>query len=115
VPYEQLAVSAEDGLLVAENGQHLHFYGTSEARTSAELEFGTSEVRSWTPTFSMPYGELQHLFLRGYIPELQHFARRIRLGGPEVCGVDAMEQTYLTQQAVHRSAASGAWERVARC
>lgn len=113
IPFEQVAVSAEDGLLTADNGQTLHRYRSRQKRPAVQLDFETSEVESWTPTFSMPYGKLNHLYLRGYVPELEHFARRVRLGEPSVSGIDDMEQTLLVRQAVDRSAESGRWEAVA--
>jgi predicted dehydrogenase len=112
VPYEQVAVSAESGLLVAENGQELRRYRSGEKKAAAQLEFGSSDVEVWSPTFSMPYGRLNHLHLRGYVPELEHFARRIRRGDPSVCGLEEMLQTLRVRQAIDRSAERRVWEPV---
>jgi len=112
IPFEELAVSGESGLLVAMNGQELRHYHARAPKTAAQLDFDTSEVRVWSPSFSMPYGELSHLYLRGYVPELQHFARRVRLGEPSVSGIEDMEQTLRLRQAVERSCESRRWEPV---
>lgn len=114
VPYEQVAVSAESGLLVAENGQELRRYRSGEKKAPAQLEFGSSDVEIWSPTFSMPYGRLNHLYLRGYVPELEHFARRVRREEPSVSGLDDMLQTLRIRQAIDRSAERRAWEPVER-
>ena len=84
-------------------GQELRRFGTEEKKVSAEIDFGTSRVQAWTPAFSMPYARLNQLYLRGYVPELEHFARRVRQGAPPLCGIDDMEQTLLVRQAVERS------------
>jgi predicted dehydrogenase len=112
IPYEQVAVSADNGLLVADNGQELRRYRSREKKPGMQLELSTGEVEAWTPTFSMPYGKLNHLYLRGYIPELEHFARRVRLGDPQVCGIDDMERTLLVREAVQRSAETRQWVTV---
>lgn len=112
IPYEQVAVSAENGLLVAENGQELRRFRSRDKRAAKDLEFDTSDIEAWVPTFSMPYGKLNHLYLRGYVPELEHFARRVRLKEPAICGVQDMEATLLVRQAIDQSAASRQWTAV---
>jgi len=112
IPYEELAVSGESGLLVASNGQEMRHYRSRAPKPAVQLAFDTSDVRSWSPSFSMPYGELSHLYLRGYVPELQHFARRVRLGAPSVSGIEDMEQTLRVREAVERSCDSRHWEAV---
>jgi predicted dehydrogenase len=112
IPYEQVEVSAENGLLVAENGQLLRRFRANEKRPGTQLDFNVGEAEAWTPTFSMPYGRLNQLYLRGYVPELEHFARRVRLNAPSICGLEDMEQTLLVREAIDRSAGSSAWEAV---
>ena len=46
VPYEQVAVSAEDGLLVADNGQELRRYHASEKMPAVQLTFDGHDRRS---------------------------------------------------------------------
>lgn len=113
VPFEELAASGEDGLLVASDGRELRFYRTGEARAAMHLTFDVASAALLNPSFSMPYGGLNQLYLRGYVPELEYFARRIRKGLPPVCDIDEMERTLLVREAIDRSAASGAWEKVA--
>lgn len=112
IPYEVVSVSGEDGLLVATDGHELAFHRTRAPATGSHLTFDAADATVFAPTFSMPYGALNQLYLRGYVPELQHFARRVRQGLPSVCGIEDMEQTLLVRQAIDRAAASGAWERV---
>jgi len=113
VPFEEVAVSGENGLLLAVDGRELRFYHTGEARAAMHLTFDVAGADLQGPTFSMPYGALNQLYLRGYVPELEYFARRVRQGLPPVCDVDEMERTLLVREAIDRSAASGAWEKVA--
>jgi len=110
IPYESLAVSGQTGLLVASNGLELRFHRTREGRTATQLSFDVADGTFHSPTFSMPYAGLNQLYLRGYVPELAYFARRVREGLPPVCGIGDMEQTLLVRQAVDRSAVSGSWE-----
>src|SRR5205823_12258697 len=113
IPYERVEVSAESGVLAAENGQSLTRYRSSEKRPGVQLDFDLCEAESWSPTFSMPYGRLNHLYLRGYVPELEHFARRVRQAAPAVCGPADMERVVRVREAIDRSAASRAWETIA--
>lgn len=112
IPYEELAVSGESGLLTALHGQELRCYHSRTPKPASQLAFDTSEVRLWSPSTSLPYGELNPLYLRGYVPELQHFARRVRLGEPSVSGIDDMEQTLRVRLAVERSCETRRWETV---
>jgi predicted dehydrogenase len=112
LPYEELSVSGESGLLTATNGQELRRSRTRVPKPAAQLDFQSSDTSLWSPSFSMPYGELNHLHLRGYVPELRHFARRVRLGEPSVSNLDDMVQTLRVREAVERSCASRAWEPV---
>lgn len=112
IPYESVSVSGLDGLIAATNGRELAHYHAREGRAAPQLAFDVAEAILHAPTFSMPYGALNQLYLRGYIPELEYFARRIREGLPPVCGLEDMEQTLLVQEAINRSAANGAWENV---
>lgn len=112
LPYEELAISGESGFLVASNGQELRRYYSRAPKPAIQLEFDTSHASLWSPSFSMPYGELNHLYLRGYVPELQHFARRVRLGEPSVSNLDDMVQTLHLREAVERSCETRRWESV---
>jgi predicted dehydrogenase len=112
VPFEQVAVSAESGLLIAENGQELRRHRSGEQRPAGRLEFDLGEVEAWLPTFSMPYGRLSHLYLRGYVPELEYFSRRVRHGEPSVSGLEDMLATLRVREAIERSAQQRAWEPV---
>ena len=109
IPFEQVSVSAEDGLLIAANGRDLRRYYTPEPRTGMELSFDTAAADLIGPTFSMPYGRLNHLYLRGYIPQLQHFARMVRQGASSVCGLADMEETLRLRQAITRAAETQDW------
>lgn len=113
VPFECVSISGEDGLLTADDGRELHFFQARESQTATQLSFASAEGSVQSPTFSMPYGGLSQLVLRGYAPELQHFALRIRKGAAPVCDLDDMERTLLVREAVDRSSASGQWEEVA--
>jgi predicted dehydrogenase len=112
IPFESLAVSGPTGLLSASNGRDLVFHRSPEGRTASQLAYDVATGVFYSPTFSMPYGGLNQLYLRGYIPELQYFARRVRQGLPPVCGITEMEQTLLVSKTVDRSAVSGTWETV---
>lgn len=113
IPYEEVSVSGESGVMIASNGQELRHYAAYTPRTSTQLTFDTSEIRAWCPSFSLPYGELNHLYLRGYVPELKYFAERIRLNAPSISGLEDMEQTLRLRLAVERSSESRRWEPVA--
>src|SRR5439155_20793260 len=80
IPFEEVAVSGEDGLLVAADGRELRFYRTGDARAAMHLTFDVANAALHSPTYSMPYGALNQLYLRGYVPELEYFARRVRQG-----------------------------------
>jgi predicted dehydrogenase len=112
IPYESLAMSGQSGLLSATNGRELCFHLVRDGRTASHLSLTAEEARLHAPTFSMPYGALNQLYLRGYVPELEYFARRVRQGLPPVCDIDEMERTLLVREAINRSAASGVWELV---
>ncbi len=112
IPFESLSVSGENGNVVALNGRELWFHRTEGSRTAPQLDMGTASAVVRAPTYSMPYGALNQLSMRGYVPELEYFARRLREGLPPVCGIDDMERTLLVQEAINRSAASGQWETV---
>jgi predicted dehydrogenase len=80
---------------------------------SQELSVGTVDAELGTPTFSMPYGQLNHLYLRGYVPELEAFARHVRQGEPPEATIAQAYETLRVRQAIDRAAGSGGWERVA--
>ena len=107
-------MTGETGMLSVTDGRDLRFYHTREPVHSQELSVGTVDGELGTPTFSLPYGQLNHLYLRGYVPELEQFARRVRQGEPSICGIGDMERTVLVREAIDRSAASKQWEAVER-
>jgi UDP-N-acetylglucosamine 3-dehydrogenase len=113
LPYERVEIAHASGLLVAENGRELAFHQTRPQIDNNALSFGDAEAMVFAPTFSIPYGTNTQLYLRGYPPELAHFAHCVRTGEPPICGVDDAERTLLVTQAVRRSAAHAEWVEVA--
>ena len=112
VSFEEVSISAPDGMLVARNGWELRHYRAGETKHPMELCFDLADATLMSPTHSLPYGEMNQLYLRGYVPELQYFARMVRLGASPVCTVDDMERSTLVEEAVNRAAASRSWETV---
>jgi len=113
--YESVEVLHPVGRLLAEDGRSLRFDRMESGRHPYAMDFELPEAQVFQPTFSLPYGPLEQLSLRGYTPELADFARCVREGGTPLCGVDDAEQSLLVAQAADASAkAGGQWMEVAR-
>lgn len=112
LPYEEVTITGETGLLSVTDGRDLRFYHTREPVHSQELSIGTVDAELGTPTFSMPYGQLNHLYLRGYVPELEAFARHVRAGEPPEATIAQAYEALRVRQAIERAASSGGWELI---
>jgi predicted dehydrogenase len=115
LPCEAVEIFHSSGRLLAEDGRSLRFDRTPPERASHpyKLEFELAAAELYNPTFSIPYGRNAQLYLRGYTPELEDFARCVREGGTPLCGVDDAEQTRLVGVATAASrAAGGVWMAV---
>lgn len=108
--YEAVEVLHPSGRLLAEDGRSLRWDRTEQSRHPYAMEFDLPDAQLHQPTFSLPYGPLEQLHLRGYTPELAGFARCVREGVTPLCGVDDAEQTLLVAQATGRS--TGEWTAV---
>lgn len=114
LPYEELEVSSISGCLRARDGREIMFWNKPEstARRGYELSYDLAEGRGVQPTFSMPYGTMDQLYLRGYVPELEEFARLILAGGQPTCTIEDMEETRKVWDAVQRSQLKDRWIEV---
>src|SRR2546422_20346 len=83
----------------APRGPHLPFSPPREPVHSQVLALGTVNAELGTPTFSLPYGQLNHLYLRGYVPELEAFARHVREGEPPEASISQAYTTLRVGQA----------------
>ena len=112
VPYEAVEAVHPSGRLLAEDGRALRIDRTPADRAvhPYHLEFALADAQVFSPTFSIPYGKNEHLYLRGYTPELADFARCVRDGDTPISNVDSAEATLLVREACARStAAGGTW------
>lgn len=115
LPYEAVEITHPSGRLLAEDGRTLRFDHTPPERSTSpyDLHFALTHAELEGTTFSIPYGQNNQLYLRGYTPELADFARCIRDGAAPRCGVDDAEATLLIGQAAARSVeAGGMWAPV---
>lgn len=111
--YESVEILHPSGRMIVEDGRALRVDLTPPDRAvhPYAMGFNTAEAQVFQSTFSIPYGQNEQLYLRGYTPELEDFVRCIREKGKPLCGVDDAEKTMLVGQAVGRStAAGGQWE-----
>ena len=116
LPFEAVEIVHRTGRLLAEDGRSLRFDCTPAAQATAAyaLTYEHADARLYNSTFSIPYGQNQQLYLRGYTPELDDFARCVRDRAEPTCGIDDAEQTYLVRRAAEAShQAGGVWVPVA--
>ena len=114
-PYEGLEIVHESGWMTAEDGRAVRFHRTPRARAvhPMELSFEHASGDLYQSTFSIPYGQNQQLYLRGYVPELSEFARCVRTGEPPTCGVaDALATLRVGEAARQSREAGGQWVKV---
>jgi predicted dehydrogenase len=77
-----------------------------------EFDFNLATVEGFEPPFSLPYGSNSQLYLRGYVPELEDFARCVRSGATPVSTVEEAEKTVCVSEAVAAAQKSGGWVKV---
>lgn len=77
--YEKVEITWTGGLLRATNGNQLVFHPTPEKLDTrkAEFCFESAHFEGNLANFSFPYAGMRQLVMRGYIPELEDFARCI--------------------------------------
>ena len=117
-PYEQMELTHESGLMVAEDGRALRFHRTPQTRTAhpTKLSFEVTDGQFYQSSYSIPYGQNRQLYLRGYVPELAEFARCVRTGARPTCGVDDALATMRVGEAARRSRElGGQWVEVRAC
>lgn len=112
-PYEQMEIVHKSGWMLAEDGRTLKFHQTSRSLHAMRMSFDNASGDFYQTTFSLPYGQIQHLHLRGYIPELSEFAHCVRTGDLPTCGVDDALATLRVDEATRQSRDSGGqWVKV---
>ncbi len=112
-PYEQMEIVHKSGWLLAEDGRSLKFHHASRSIHPMRMSFDDASGDFYQPTFSLPYGQIQHLHLRGYIPELMEFAQCVRTGDQPTCGVDDALATLRVGEATRQSRENGGqWVKV---
>jgi len=114
-PYESVEIIHSSGRLIAEDGRVLRFDRMPPecARSPLDMDFELADAQLFNPTFSIPYGRNMQQYLRGYVPQLEDFARCVRTGDTPLCGVGDAEKTLLVGEASGKSAeAGGTWVAV---
>ncbi len=112
-PYEQMEIVHKSGWLLAEDGRTLRFHQTPCSHHPMKMSFDNASGDFYQTTFSLPYGKIQHLYLRGYIPELSEFAHCVRTGTLPTCGVDDALATLRVGEATRQSRDNGGqWVKI---
>ena len=112
-PYEQMEIVHKSGWMLADDGRILKFHQTSQTLHPMRMSFDNASGDFYQTTFSLPYGQSQHLHLRGYIPELSEFAHCVRTGERPSCGVDDALATLRVDEATRQSRDSGGqWVKI---
>ena len=81
--------------------------------SNREFRFDLAAFSGFHPPFSMPYGSVSQLYQRGYVPELEEFARCVRTGASPVSTVEEAEKTVSVSEAVTAAKQRGGWVEVA--
>ncbi|MCG3147430.1 MAG: putative oxidoreductase YceM [Verrucomicrobiae bacterium] len=114
-PYERVEIVHPSGLLIAEDGRAIQFHRTPRSLQPMKMSFTDAGGELFHTTFSLPYGQIQQLHLRGYIPELKEFADCVRTGAIPTCGVaDALATLRVGAAARQSREAGGQWVTVRR-
>lgn len=118
IPYERVEIAHNAGLLLAENGVtlRLHHAPSKNSVHPYELSFDDASGTLLQTSFSIPYGQNQQLYLRGYVPELVEFAHCVKTGKSVVDnGICDALATFRVDTSIRKSAqAGGVWEKVPR-
>jgi predicted dehydrogenase len=81
LPMERVEVLGKDSAITATNGYELRYCDEiPPAAQGAHFRFDQAHETVWHPSFSLTYTVNTSLYLRGYVPELEDFARCIRTG-----------------------------------
>jgi myo-inositol 2-dehydrogenase/D-chiro-inositol 1-dehydrogenase len=115
-PYETVEVSGMGGVLRAREGNHLLFHHTEtpvSSPSNREFRFDLAAFSGFHPPFSLPYGSVTQLYQRGYVPELEDFARCVRTGEAPVSTVEEAEKNVSVSEAVTAAKQQGGWVEVA--
>ena len=113
-PYERLELSTPGGILLVEDGRRVVARLALREVAAEDLSFELAAAQSWDPTSSIPYAGLHALTMRGYVPQWEDFARRVREGGPPLSTLEDAAATFLAREAVGRALVSDMWEEVTR-
>jgi predicted dehydrogenase len=81
LPMERVEVLGRDSAITATNGYELRYCDEiTPAAMGGHYRFDQAHETVWHPSFSLSYTVNTSLYLRGYVPELEDFARCIRTG-----------------------------------
>jgi predicted dehydrogenase len=104
LPMERVEVLGKDSAITATNGYELRYCDDIPAAAhGGQFRFDQAHEMVWHPSFSLTYTVNTSLYLRGYVPELEDFARCIRTGSKPRTD---LEQIAACQRVTHAVLAS---------
>ena len=115
LPMERVEVLGKDAAITATNGYELRYCDdiSSTAPGGAHYRFDQANETVWHPSFSLTYTMNTSLYFRGYVPELEDFARCIRTGSKPQTDLDQITACQRLTQAVLASMQNGGEPAVA--
>ena len=108
LPMERVEVLGRDSAITATNGYELRYCDDiPHAALGGHYRFDQAHETVWHPSFSLTYTVNTSLYLRGYVPELEDFARCIRTGSQPRTGLDQIAACQRLTHAVLASMQNG--------
>jgi predicted dehydrogenase len=104
IPYEEVEVTREDGMLRATDRTELRAYRDPEALSTRDMRFDSAPGQIWRNSTSVAYNRLNTLYASGYAAEIEDFAECIRTGRAPLSSLEDAAKTDVIRRAVEHSA-----------
>ena len=104
IPYEEVEVTRQDGMLRATDRSELRCYREPDSISTREMTFDTASGTVWRSSTSVAYNRLNSLYASGYAAEIEDFAACIREERAPLSSLDDAAMTEAVRRAVEVSA-----------
>ena len=103
IPYEEVEVTRDDGMLRAVDRRELLHYRETETISTQEMAFDSAGGTVWRNSASVAYNRLNTLYASGYAAEIEDFAACIRTSRMPLSSLDDASKTDALRRAVEAS------------
>lgn len=103
IPYEEVEVTRDDGMLRAMNRSDLQLFREPENLSPYGMTFDAASATTWRQPTSLSYNQLNSFYANGYAAQIVEFAQCIRQGATPVSSLDDAARTMTLGQQINEA------------